>query len=79
MNLNMSAAGELMMRKFASLFLLCASGAWATRLRIPREGTENDDANAPHVATRHIFDLGVGTGNLFRREKKRVKARFTVL
>ena len=57
----------------------CASGGGATRLRIPAEGTENDDTNPPRVAPRHVFNVGVGTDNLFHQEHQRVTARFTVL
>ena len=41
----------------------------ATRLVIPKEGTENDDHNPPRVAPRHLFDIGVGTDNLFHTER----------
>lgn len=49
----------------------------ATRLVIPKEGTGNDDHNPPRVASRHLFDIGVGTDNLFRRERYRTTLRFT--
>jgi len=50
----------------------------ATRLVIPKDGTENDDHNPPRVASRHLFDLGVGTDNLFHTERVRTTARFAV-
>ena len=50
----------------------------ATRLVIPAPGTENDDHNPPRVASRHLFDLGVGTDNLFQRERYRTTLRFIV-
>ncbi len=50
----------------------------ATRLDIPKEGTENDDHNPPRIAPRHLFDLGFGTDNLFRTERFRTTARFTI-
>ncbi len=56
-----------------------SSDAGATRIKIPEEGTENDDHNPPRIAPRHILDLGVGTDNLFRSEGMRVTLRFTVL
>jgi hypothetical protein len=40
----------------------------ATRLRIPAAGTENDDHNPPRIAPRNIFDMSVGTDNLFHKE-----------
>jgi outer membrane receptor protein involved in Fe transport len=51
----------------------------ALRIRIPADGTENDDTNPPRIAPRHLFDLGVGTDNLFRTERTKVTARFAVL
>ena len=50
----------------------------ATRLVIPKEGTENDDHNPPRVASRHLFDIGVGTDNLFHTEHYRTTLRFAV-
>ena len=38
-----------------------------TRLVIPAPGTENDDHNPPRIAPRHVFDIGVGTDNLFKQ------------
>src|SRR5215208_1956263 len=51
----------------------------ALRVRIPADGTENDDHNPPRVAPRHLFDLSVGTDNLLRTEHTRVTLRFTAL
>jgi hypothetical protein len=57
----------------------CASGVQgATRVRIPAPGTENDDKNPPRVAPRNLFDLGIGDDNLFRSDKHKISARFTV-
>jgi hypothetical protein len=50
----------------------------ATRLKIPAAGTENDDHNPPRIASRNIFDIGVGMDNLFRRERYRTTIRFMV-
>jgi len=56
-----------------------ASNFGASRLKIPAEGTENDDNNPPRIAPRHIFDLGFGTDNLLRHENgSHVTLRFTV-
>ena len=56
-----------------------ASNFGATRLKIPAEGTENDDHNPPRIAPRHIFDLGFGTDNLFKQENSsHVTLRFTI-
>ena len=50
----------------------------ATRLVIPKEGTENDDHNPPRVSPRHLFDIGAGTDNLFHTERVRTTLRFAV-
>jgi len=51
----------------------------ALRVRIPAEGTENDDTNPPRIAPRHIFDFSVGTDNLLRTEHTKMTLRFTVI
>jgi hypothetical protein len=53
----------------------------ATRLAIPAAGTFNPDLNPPRIASRHLFDLGIGTDNLFRSsgDKLRTTLRFSVL
>jgi hypothetical protein len=50
----------------------------AVRLRIPAPGTASPDHNPPRVAPRHVFDVGLGTDNLFHAERYRTVARFTV-
>ena len=37
-------------------------------LTLPATGTENDDHNPDRVKPRNVFNLGVGTDNLFHRE-----------
>jgi hypothetical protein len=39
-------------------------------LTLPQAGTENDDHNPDRVKPRHVFNLGVGTDNLFHSEKR---------
>ncbi len=51
----------------------------ATRLRIPAEGTADDVSNPPRVAPRHLLDLGIGTDNLLRTERTKLRARFSVI
>ena len=55
------------------------SNRGALRVRIPTEGTANDDHNPPRIAPRHLFDFSAGTDNLFRTERTKVTLRFTVL
>jgi len=43
-------------------------------LTLPQAGTENDDHNPDRVDPRHVFNLGVGSDNLFHAEKRQ---RFT--
>jgi hypothetical protein len=47
----------------------------ALRVRIPADGTANDDHNPPRVTPRHLFDASVGTDNLFRTEHTRITLR----
>jgi hypothetical protein len=51
----------------------------ALRVRIPADGTANDDTNPPRIAPRHLFDLSVGTDNLLRTERTRMTLRFTAI
>jgi len=50
----------------------------ALRVRIPADGTKNDDTNPPRIAPRNLFDLSAGTDNLFRTDRKKVTLRFTL-
>jgi hypothetical protein len=49
----------------------------AQRVRIPADGTENDDTNPPRMASRNLFDLSVGTDNLFRSDHTKISLRFS--
>jgi hypothetical protein len=51
----------------------------ATRVVIPADGTEDDVANPPRIASRNLFDLGLGVDNVLRGSKARVKVRFSVI
>lgn len=56
----------------------CASSnRGALRVRIPADGTANDDTNPPRITPRSLFDFSVGTDNLFRTEHKKITLRFT--
>jgi len=57
----------------------CNSNFAATRLRIPAEGTADDDRNPARIAPRHIFDLGFGTDDLLKRQEPwHLKVRFAI-
>lgn len=51
----------------------------ALRLRIPANGTENDDLNPPRITPRNLFGLSVGSNNLLRTEKVRMVLRLTAV
>jgi hypothetical protein len=51
----------------------------ALRVVIPADGTENDDRNPPRIASRHLFDVGLGLDNLLHTERYKVTARFTAV
>jgi hypothetical protein len=57
----------------------CASNYGATRVRIPAPGTSNDDHNPPRIAPRNLFDIGVGTDNLFHYEKFKTTLKLEVV
>lgn len=58
----------------------CASPNWgAVRLRIPSEGTGNNDSNPTRIAPRNLFNLAIGDDNLFHfSDKYRISARLYV-
>jgi hypothetical protein len=48
-------------------------------LTLPQTGTENDDHNPDRVKPHNLFDIGIGTDNLFHKESgPRWTLRFTV-
>jgi len=49
----------------------------ALRVRIPADGTEDDDHNPPRITPRNLFDLSIGTDNLFKTEHTRITLRLT--
>ena len=45
---------------------------WGAKLvKIPAPGAENDDLNPARVRSRNLFDVAVGTDNLFHTERRR--------
>jgi len=55
------------------------TGTGATRVKIPADGTENDDHNPPRISPRNLFDIAVGHDNLFHGDRYRWSARVTVI
>jgi outer membrane receptor protein involved in Fe transport len=46
---------------------------------IPADGTEDDVANPPRIAPRHLFDLGFGADNLLNTTRAKLRVRFSVV
>jgi hypothetical protein len=51
----------------------------ALRVRIPADGTENEDKNPPRIAPRHLFDAGIGFDNLLKTDRFKMTARLTAV
>ena len=57
----------------------CSSPIYgAERINILPPGAENDDRNPPRTKSRNLFNLSVGTDNVFHAERLRTTVRFTV-
>jgi hypothetical protein len=57
----------------------CSGTGTSTLLTLPQTGTENDDHNPDRVKPHNLFDIGIGTDNLFHKESgPRWTLRFTV-
>src|SRR5262249_1917329 len=57
----------------------CLGGPQSTLLTLPPTGTGDPDHNPDRVRPRHLFNIGIGTDNLFHSEKGgRVTARFSI-
>ena len=57
----------------------CSGSYGAARLVIPAPGTFDPDHNPPRIASRNLFDISVGTDNLFHNEKIKTTLKFAVL
>ena len=56
---------------FADPITSCDGTGKSKLLTLPQIGQENDDHNVDRVKPRHVFNLGIGTDNLFHREGPR--------
>lgn len=56
----------------------CSGPVTSMLLTLPATGTENNDHNPDRVKPRNLFDMAVGTDNLFHAEKYKTTLRFTV-
>jgi hypothetical protein len=57
----------------------CSGPAAATRIRMPRPGTENDDRNPPRIAVRNTVDMSAGMDNLIRHDNQSLGIRVEVV
>ena len=55
------------------------TGTGAIRVKIPADGTENDDHNPPRIAPRNLFDIAAGDDNLFHGDRYRWSLRVTAI
>jgi hypothetical protein len=61
-------------------FTSCAPGSIsASRLVVPAAGAGDPLSNPSRVAPRHLFDLGLGTDNLLRSDRAKLRLRFSVI
>jgi hypothetical protein len=59
---------------------LCPASLYgSTLLSLPAPGTENNDHNPPRIASRSLFDLGVGQDNILHGDKYKVSLRLTIV
>jgi hypothetical protein len=56
----------------------CGGAVTSTLLTLPQAGTENNDHNPDRVKPRNLFDVAIGTDNLFHAERYKTALRFTV-
>lgn len=64
---------------FAAPITSCSGTGTSKLLTLPQSGMEDDDHNPDRVKPRSIFDLGIGTDNLFHVEgHRRITASLTI-
>ena len=65
---------------FSTPITTCNGVGKSTLLTLPQTGTENDDHNPDRVKARNLFNLAIGTDNLWhKKEGGRVTLRFAVV
>jgi hypothetical protein len=55
------------------------TGTGAIRVKIPTNGSENDDKNPPRIVPRNLFDLALGEDDLFHGDRYKWSLRLTVV
>jgi hypothetical protein len=64
---------------YAAPITTCNGVGTSALLTLPQTGTENDDHNPDRVKPRNLFDIGIGTDDLFHsNEPQRITLKFTV-
>ncbi len=63
-----SALPATAFRDLQSPIRTCSGVGKFNSLTLPQTGTENDDHNPDRVKPRNLFDVGIGTDNLFHKE-----------
>ncbi len=64
----------------AGLPSLCQANQLTSNLvSIPAPNTEDDDRNPPRIAQRSLFDLSIGSDNLFGSDKHHISGRLTAV
>jgi hypothetical protein len=64
---------------FQSPLRKCPGVVTSTLLTLPQAGTENNDHNPDRVKPRSLFDIALGTDNVFKAERNKVSLRFTIM
>lgn len=68
-----------MLATYSSPITICDGVGKSALLTLPQTGKEDDDHNPDRVKARNLFNIGVGTDNLFHKEQGgRVTLRFAV-
>jgi len=57
----------------------CGGIVTSTLLTLPQAGAGNNDHNPDRVKPRNLFDIALGTDNLFKAERYKIALRFTVM
>jgi hypothetical protein len=59
---------------------ICPAAQFGSTLtQVPSPGTENDDHNPPRIASRNLFDLALGTDNIFKGDRYRWSAQLNLI
>lgn len=58
---------------------MLASQFGSTLTQVPSPGAENDDHNPSRIASRNLFDLAIGSDNIFKGDRYRWSAQLTLI